>query len=191
MSKELSGLSNSTEFGTLSDEQGIGGGKMKIYHGSNVVVEHPKILQSERMLDFGVGFYTTSNKEQAIKWSARVAERREPKIQILSVYEFDLEAATCDLAVVRFDKADGEWLDFICANRSGRDIPSTYDIAIGAVADDKVYSVVQFYENGVYDKEYALARMNVEALFDQILFHTERALKYLRFTRHEDLGGTQ
>jgi hypothetical protein len=36
---------------------------MKIYHGSNVIVEKPKIMQSERMLDFGTGFYTTSNKE--------------------------------------------------------------------------------------------------------------------------------
>lgn len=163
---------------------------MIIYHGSNVIVEQPKILQSERMLDFGIGFYTTSNREQAVKWAARVAERREPKVQILSVYEFNLKT-TLDLSVVRFDKPDGEWLDFVCANRSGREIPSVYDIAIGAVADDKVYSVVQFYENGVYDKEYALAQMKVEELFDQILFHTEKSLQYLRFVDHEDLGGAK
>jgi hypothetical protein len=164
---------------------------MKIYHASNVVVEDPRILQSERMLDFGTGFYTTSNKEQAVKWSARVVQRRDPKEQILSVYDFDLEMATSDLSVLRFDKPDGAWLDFVCANRSGRDIPRAYDIAIGAVADDKVYSVVQFYENGVYDREYALLRMKVEELFDQILFHTEKSLQYLRFVDHEDLGGAK
>jgi hypothetical protein len=40
---------------------------MMIYHASNVVVAQPKILQTRRMLDFGTGFYATSNKEQAIR----------------------------------------------------------------------------------------------------------------------------
>lgn len=33
---------------------------MKLYHGSSVVVEKPKILLSDRRLDFGTGFYLTS-----------------------------------------------------------------------------------------------------------------------------------
>ena len=36
---------------------------MIIYHGSAVIVKQPAILQRERMVDFGAGFYTTSNKE--------------------------------------------------------------------------------------------------------------------------------
>lgn len=162
---------------------------MIIYHGSNVVVEEPKILQSERMLDFGTGFYTTSKKEQAIEWAAQVAKRREVKEQILSVYELDIESAKRDLTIIRFDKPDGKWLDFVCANRKGRDTAESYDMVIGPVADDKVYTVVQFYENGVYDKEEAIRRLKVEALFDQILFHTERALDYLRFIESKDTGG--
>lgn len=42
---------------------------MFLYHGSNMQVITPKILVTNRMLDFGAGFYTTSNKEQAVKWS--------------------------------------------------------------------------------------------------------------------------
>ena len=38
---------------------------MILYHGSNVEVREPKIIVSNRTLDFGAGFYTTSNKEQA------------------------------------------------------------------------------------------------------------------------------
>jgi len=38
---------------------------MRIYHGSDVVVKIPKILTANRLLDFGEGFYTTSNYEQA------------------------------------------------------------------------------------------------------------------------------
>lgn len=80
---------------------------MIIYHGSNVVVEQPKIMQGERMLDFGTGFYTTSNKEQAMLWAQRVSERRKPKDKLLSIYEFDIEAAQRNLAIIHFDEPNG------------------------------------------------------------------------------------
>ena len=162
---------------------------MIIYHGSNLAVEHPKILQSERMLDFGTGFYTTSNREQAVRWAHRVADRRVPNERILSIYEFDSEAAERDLTIIRFDKPDSKWLDFVCANRSGRKIAEPYDIVFGPVANDKVYSVVQYYENGVYSKEDAIKRLKVGKLFNQILFHTEKSLNYCRFSGFEKLGG--
>ncbi|MCX6307566.1 MAG: DUF3990 domain-containing protein [Bacteroidia bacterium] len=42
---------------------------MKIYHGSTEIVQHPTILDSQRLLDFGKGFYTTTSVEQAEKWA--------------------------------------------------------------------------------------------------------------------------
>jgi len=39
--------------------------KMILYHGSNMAVEDPRVIQSHRTLDFGEGFYTTTNKQQA------------------------------------------------------------------------------------------------------------------------------
>ena len=162
---------------------------MIIYHGSNVAVEKPKILPGERMLDFGVGFYTTENKEQAIRWTEKVAERRKNKDQIITVYKFDIEKAECQLNVIRFTEPCGEWLDFVCDCRRGRDPAKPYDIVFGPVADDQVYSVVQFYENGVYDKEYAIRRLKVDGLYNQILFHTEKSLEYCLFARYEKLGG--
>lgn len=41
---------------------------MILYHGSNVVVREPHLLKIQRELDFGKGFYTTSDLEQASKW---------------------------------------------------------------------------------------------------------------------------
>ena len=162
---------------------------MIVYHGSNVVVEKPKILQSARMLDFGIGFYTTSNKEQAARWAEKVAGRREPDEQIVSIYEFDFDTAERELSIIQFDEPTENWLDFVCDNRSGRELADPYDIVIGPVADDMVYTVVQYYENGVYDKDEAIKRLKVEALFNQILFHTEKALAYCCFTGFEKLGG--
>lgn len=44
---------------------------MILYHGSNVEVNEPKIIKSKRLLDFGTGFYLTSDFEQAKKWAIR------------------------------------------------------------------------------------------------------------------------
>ena len=35
---------------------------MILYHGSNVIVEKPILVEQNRFLDFGYGFYTTTNK---------------------------------------------------------------------------------------------------------------------------------
>ena len=49
---------------------------MILYHGSNVVVSGPKLIQQNRFLDFGFGFYTTTNKKQAIGFADKVYKRR-------------------------------------------------------------------------------------------------------------------
>ena len=36
---------------------------MILYHGSNVIVEQPKLIRQNRYLDFGFGFYTTTNRK--------------------------------------------------------------------------------------------------------------------------------
>lgn len=48
---------------------------MKLYHGSYVIVDSPKIFSANRPLDFGGGFYLTTSKEQAQRWTERVALR--------------------------------------------------------------------------------------------------------------------
>jgi hypothetical protein len=161
---------------------------MIIYHGSTVIVENPEIFQSERMLDFGIGFYTTSNKEQAIRWAERVANRNESNSRILSVYEFDLEKAESDLVIIRFDKPDADWLDFVCLNRLGREIEKPYDIVIGPVANDQVYTTVALYEQGVLSKEAAIIDLKVHKLYDQILFHTEKSLSFCKYVRCFEIG---
>ncbi|MCQ2065447.1 MAG: DUF3990 domain-containing protein [Bacteroidaceae bacterium] len=38
---------------------------MKLYHGSTEIVIHPEIRQPGRTLDYGSGFYTTTDFRQA------------------------------------------------------------------------------------------------------------------------------
>lgn len=162
---------------------------MNLYHGSDIVVEKPEIFQSNRLLDFGIGFYTTSNKNQAVRWAEKVSIRNNTNKKLLSVYSFDIEEAKKELNILIFTSADEKWLDFITANRRGRKISDEYDIVIGPVADDNVYLSVKLFETGVLDKGEALKRLKVEKLFDQILFHTEKGLSRCVYDHYEDLGG--
>lgn len=157
---------------------------MICYHGSDTTVDAPKILESKRPLDFGDGFYVTTNKEQAFAWAKKVAIRNNSDHKCLNSYSFDIKTAKETLTVLYFDKADEKWLDFVCANRSGKKT-GDYDIVIGPVADDRVYRVVVEYENGDIDKEYALKSLKTQALCDQILFHTQKALEYLTYIETE------
>lgn len=161
---------------------------MVIYHGSDLIVDRPEILKNNRLLDFGIGFYTTSNKEQASRWAAKVSTRNNAAKKILSIYQFDLENAIKELEILEFNSADERWLKFITNNRNGKSVEEEYDIVLGPVADDNVYLTVKLFETGVLDIEEALRRLKVEKLFDQILFHTERSLKFCIFDHSEDLG---
>ena len=48
---------------------------MKLYHGSSVVVRKPLIERGRKTTDFGKGFYTTTDFEQAARW-ARIKRER-------------------------------------------------------------------------------------------------------------------
>ncbi|MDR1002095.1 MAG: DUF3990 domain-containing protein [Oscillospiraceae bacterium] len=162
---------------------------MIVYHGSVVSVENPQILDSQRLLDFGAGFYTTTNREQAVRWSQRVAARRKTDTRYLSKYEFDIEKAEKELQILRFEEPDAAWLTFVCDNRAGREPKQAYDIAIGPVADDMVYTAVTLYEQGVLELDETIKRLKIQPLYDQVLFHTEKSLVFCKYVKHEEIGG--
>ena len=164
---------------------------MLIYHGSDVPVIEPKILVSNRLLDFGVGFYTTSSYEQAGRWAVHISNMRKSKSQIISFYDFDLDKAVKDLQIIQFDSPTPEWLYFVTACRSGRKSKNRYDIAMGPVANDNVYAIIQMYETGLLSEEETITRLKVEKIYNQILFHTEHALTYCTYTKHENIGETK
>ena len=62
---------------------------MKLYHGSTVAVKNPSLNPGRPNADFGKGFYTTSSKEQAIRWAHIKKERENAAHAIVSVFEFD------------------------------------------------------------------------------------------------------
>ena len=66
---------------------------MILYHGSNVIVEHPKLIKQNRYLDFGFGFYTTTNRDQAVNFAQKVTVRRKTGEATLNIYSVDESVA--------------------------------------------------------------------------------------------------
>lgn len=160
---------------------------MIIYHGSNVVVERPVLLTPKRTLDFGPGFYTTTNKEQTVSFAQKVMIRNDSQTKAVSMYEIDFEEIDRILDVLKFNSPDEEWLDFVFANRQGIYNGKQYDVVYGAVADDTIYRVFGLYEAGLLTKEETLKRLKIRKLYDQVTFCTEKALSHLRFIGQLDI----
>lgn len=155
---------------------------MQLYQGSIEVIEHPKILDQQRLLDFGKGFYTTTNIEQAERWAA-IKQKRSVKTTKAFVTTFELDELLLKndtLSLKIFKQADEEWLDFIIHNRS-IDSAADYDIVIGPVANDTLYQTLTLYEVGILTKKETIARLKVHPLFDQVSFHNQKALEHLKF----------
>ena len=74
---------------------------MKIYHGSIDKVEVPEIRESNRTLDYGRGFYTTTSFKQAEDWVRRRMSENKVSVGYVCVYELD-ESALQDLKALVF-----------------------------------------------------------------------------------------
>ena len=159
---------------------------MILYHGSNVVVEQPQLIQQNRFLDFGYGFYTTTNRTQAENFAQKVVVRRGGS-PILNVYEIDDHISDSALHIKSFSAPNEEWLDFVSAHRNGNYHGEQYDLIIGAVANDDVYRTLQVYATGLLTKEQALEALKVKKLFNQYVFATDEAIKLLRFVEASEV----
>lgn len=154
---------------------------MKLYHGSTEIVEKPRIITSDKFLDFGCGFYTTTSEEQALRWAEIKKKRIRGENAYLNIYEIDeCLFSHHSFSVLSFDSPNREWLEFVIANRRGTAFHK-YDIVKGAVADDTLYRTITIYESGVLTFEETINRLKVHKLFDQLSFRTEKALEKLNF----------
>lgn len=151
---------------------------MKLYHGSNVEIKEPKILQSNRKLDFGVGFYLTTSYEQAQRWAKLKKERSGKGTAIVSVFEID-DTLLERLKVRRFEKPNASWLKYVAANIQGNAKPETADIVVGPVANDRTMPTLSLFLIGELSVSETIRRLKTQILKDQYVFRTEKALSML------------
>ncbi len=154
---------------------------MKLYHGSLQIVSNPEIRESNRTLDYGSGFYTTTDLNQATEW-VKHKFNKSIKTGFVNVYEIS-KSDLMQLNVKWFDSPTEEWVDFVYANRNDNNFKHTYDAVYGPVANDKVYAVFTLYESGLLNKADLIKELKTYKLVDQLLFHTSKSLQMLKFIK--------
>lgn len=142
-----------------------------LFHGSNVVVKKPQILQNGFYKDFGYGFYCTKLEKQAKRWALT-----KRKNHIVNEYLYDEKT---ELNIKRFDEMTEEWLQFVVDCRRG--IKHDYDIVEGAMADDTIWDYIEDYVAGKISKAAFWELVKFKHPTHQIVFCTEDALKTLNF----------
>lgn len=124
-------------------------------------------------------------KKQAERWAKRKADFLHRPKAFVSIYEFDSESAD----IKDFDNDLNSWFDFVCDCRNGDEKYRTFEIIKGKVANDKVYRVVEFYNNGIWDKARVLEEIKIYDIYDQIAFISQKALdKLLHFQKFYEVS---
>lgn len=159
---------------------------MILYHGSNVEVRSPKIIKAKRLLDFGTGFYLTSDYEQAKKWAIRTTARREEGMPTITVFYID-ENEFDKLNVLTFSGADKEWLRYVTVNRTDKSAKDNFDIVIGPVANDQAIRTVNNYLKGYFTEDIAIQLLLPQKLKDQYVLKTEKALSFLKLNEVKNI----
>jgi len=129
---------------------------MIVYHRTTLIVDKPFANYSKRYLDFGIGFYVTTDMKQAEKWAKRKAVRLNTK-PVNNVYDLSDNLSTYNGLV--FKDEDVKWLDFVANCRKGNDDYMKYDYISGSVANDDVFLTVDMYIRGIWDEDRALSEI--------------------------------
>lgn len=154
---------------------------MILYHGSNVAVEEPSLLKGRRNLDFGMGFYTTGDFDQAAAWARRKTMLRGFGAPTVTCYDMD-ESGLRQLKTLRFEKANKAWLDYIAGYRKGIAQPDDYELVIGPVANDQTTRTLTLYLDGYIDADEAIRQLLTQRLKDQYAFRTASGIAFLRLS---------
>ena len=176
---------------------------MILYHGSYTIVESPDLQMCRKGKDFGTGFYLTSNKVQAERFTKTAIKKavfdgvipNDTKIGYVSKYKVkDISG----LEIYDFKNADEEWLHCVVGHRKYNSLPNEkekwnkYDIISGKIANDNTNLVITAYMDGAYGEvgseradRIAIEFLEPQNLKDQFCFRTDKALSVLDYIGYE------
>ena len=153
---------------------------MKLYHGSNVMIEKVDFAKCHPFKDFGCGFYLTDNIAHARNMAFRRCLRTGGD-ECVTEYEFDFEGALQNLKMKIFEKPSDEWAEFVMMNRNENITHPAhdYDIVIGPIADDAVVVSFRLFQDGFISISELVKRLEYKELSTQYFFHNPNAIGYL------------
>ena len=171
---------------------------MKLYRGSENIIEKPVYGKGARYNDYGKGFYCTENIELAKEWACA-----KQKNGYANIYDLDLS----ELNVLNLNSASYNilnWLAILADNRTywqngsiaepaknyikENFLPdiSTYDVIIGYRADDSYFSFAQDFVSGVISLQKLAQAMRLGKLGEQIVLKSQKAFAQIQFAGYEN-----
>lgn len=170
----------------------------KLFHGSYCAVSNPDLKKCRPGKDFGRGFYLTTDRMQAVKFTRTSMKKavHDGILPPLQLEGFVSEFVFHDLKGIKkyeFPDADQEWLHCVAAYRKNQRFPEkkkwdSFDVLCGKIANDNTNLVITAYIDGLYGKpgsykadQIAIGFLEPENLKNQICLRTEKALACLEF----------
>ena len=171
---------------------------MRLYHGSENIIEKPVYGKGAHYNDYGKGFYCTENIELAKEWACA-----KQKNGYANIYDLDLS----ELNVLNLNSASYNilnWLAILADNRTywqngsiaepaknyikENFLPdiSTYDVIIGYRADDSYFSFAQDFVSGVISLQKLAQAMRLGKLGEQIVLKSPKAFAQIQFAGYEN-----
>lgn len=153
-----------------------------LYHGSYTKIDKPNLEKGRIDVDFGLGFYTTESELIAKKWACKYNQ------SCVNEYSFDMSSLK-----VKYLGLDKEWLNVVKTFRRGEEyaFDEKYDIIIGPIADDKLFTTLDMYDMGLLSTEQAVQIMNCMNYGMQTVFKTAKALEMLTFSGFKIYKGAE
>lgn len=168
-----------------------------IYHGSQQIVEVPKLGIGKKYNDYGQGFYCTESSELAKEWACPVKNDGYS-----NKYHFSLDG----LNVMHLTKGEFNilnWLAVLLAHRkfditspignNAREFilrnftPDTAnaDVMIGYRADDSYFSFAEDFMNNTISLRDLNMAMRLGTLGEQVVLLSERSFEHIKFISYE------
>lgn len=170
---------------------------MRIYHGSENIIEAPRFGVGNAHNDYGLGFYCTQSKELAKEWACQ-------KNRNGWVNEYELDVSTLSVLDLSDEKYNIlHWLSVLMQNRifspksplgkqnldflvQKYSIPYTdYDVIFGYRADDSYFSFASDFLENVIPVQSLASSMKLGKLGIQIVLKSKKAFENLCHTEHE------
>lgn len=147
-----------------------------LFHGGTEIIRNPSVEHGRIDIDFGPGFYTTTDFKMAKKWACSRSS------SFINTYHFDSDS----LNILHLE-ANEEWLNYVVSNRSGDASlspfnDSLYDVIIGPTADDRIFVIADLYMDGYIGVDDAIEIINCMHYIEQVVFKKQESLiKSLKF----------
>ncbi|MCR4898835.1 MAG: DUF3990 domain-containing protein [Acholeplasmatales bacterium] len=166
--------------------------KIRVYHGSENIINNPEYGKGKPYNDYGLGFYMTEDIELAKEWAVDINHDG-----YANEYELDLS----NLKILNISKEGNvlNWIALLLKNRTfnirndiaklGKEyllnnylLPyDEYDVIIGYRADDSYFSFADSFLNNIISLRRLEEALKLGNLGEQIVLKSKKAFDNLKF----------